>query len=151
MKVSLKTFMPVLAAGSLLTASCGTQLNKANSIQIATENCLKQADLDSAAYRNIFNSTIAAKDSDKVEQFNRVAADMKSTFNEIDRILTDEGISSKEYKMENFKLANDVDTSRVYQHFADSWMYKNFFKKIGILTKDVAKQCDEAANKTRPQ
>lgn len=151
MKVSLKTFMPVLAAGSLLTASCGTQLNKANSIQIATENCLKQADLDSAAYRNIFNSTIAAKDSDKVEQFNRVAADMKSTFNEIDRILTDEGISSKEYKVENFKLANDVDTSRVYQHFADSWMYKNFFKKIGILTKDVAKQCDEAANKTRPQ
>lgn len=151
MKVSLKTFMPVLAAGSLLTASCGTQLNKANSIQIATENCLKQANLDSAAYRNIFNSTIAAKDSDKVEQFNRVAADMKSTFNEIDRILTDEGISSKEYKMENFKLANDVDTSRVYQHFADSWMYKNFFKKIGILTEDVAKQCDEAANKTRPQ
>ena len=151
MKVSLKTFMPVLAAGSLLTASCGTQLNKTNSIHIATENCLKQADLDSAAYRNIFNSTRAAKDSDKVEQFNRVAADMKSTFNEIDRILTDEGISSKEYKMENFKLANDVDTSRVYQHFADSWMYKNFFKKIGILTKDVAKQCDEAANKTRPQ
>ena len=150
MKVLLKSFIPVIAAGSLITSSCKPQSNT-NSIQTATENCLKQADLDSAGYRNIFNSTIAAKDSDKIEQFNRVAADMKSTFNEIDRILTDEGISSKEYKMENFKLANDVDTSRVYQHFADSWMYKNFFKKIGILTEDVAKQCDEAANKTRPQ
>lgn len=151
MKVSLKTFIPIVAAGSLITASCATQPNKTNTIQIATENCLKQADLDSAAYRNIFNSTIAAKDSNKVEQFNRVAADMKSSFNEIDRILTDEGISSKEYDMKNFKLANDVDTSRVYQHFADSWMYKNFFKKIGILTEDVAKQCDNVANKTRPQ
>ena len=95
MKVSLKTFMPIIATGSLIAASCGAQ----SKIQLATENCLKQADLDSAAYRKIFNSTIAAKDSDKVEQFNRVAADMKSTFNEIDRILTDEGISSKEYKM----------------------------------------------------
>ena len=151
MKVSLKTFMPIIAAASLIAASCGALSKKTETIQLATENCLKQADLDSAAYRKIFNSTIAAKDSDKIEQFNRVAADMKSTFNEIDRILTDEGISSKEYKMENFKLANDVDTSRVYQHFADSWMYKNFFKKIGILTEDVAKQCDEAANKTRPQ
>ena len=79
-----------------------------------------------------------------------VAADMKYTFNEIDRILTDEGISPKEYNMKNFKLADDVDTSRVYQHFADSWMYKNFFKKIGILTPEIAKKCDEAALKTKP-
>ena len=52
--------------------------------------------------------------------------------------------------MKNFKLANNVDTSRVYQHFADSWMYQNFFKKIGILTTEVAKKCDEAALKTKP-
>ena len=75
---------------------------------------------------------------------------LKYTFNEIDRILTDEGISPKEYNMKNFKLAEDVDTSRVYQHFADSWMYKNFFKKIGILTPEIAKKCDEAALKTKP-
>ena len=150
MKISLKTFLPVVAIGSLITASCASQIDKRNKVKIAEENCLKQADLDSAAYRNIFNSTAAAKDSEKIAQFNDVAANMKYTFNEIDRILTDEGISPKEYNMKNFKLADDVDTSRVYQHFADSWMYKNFFKKIGILTPEVEKKCDEVALKTKP-
>ena len=150
MNVSLKTFLPVAVASSLMMTSCQTKLAKQNEIEIAKENCLKQAELDSAVYRNIFNSTAVAKDSDKIAQFNNVAADMKYTFNEIDRILIDEGISPKEYNMKNFKLANNVDTSRVYQHFADSWMYKNFFKKIGILTPEVAKKCDEASLKTKP-
>ena len=150
MKISLKTFLPVVAIGSLVTASCAFQIDKRNEIEIAEDNCLKKAELDSAVYRNIFNSTAVAKDSDKIAQFNNVAADMKYTFNEIDRILTDEGISPKEYNMGKFKLAEDVDTSRVYQHFADSWMYKNFFKKIGILTPEIAKKCDEAALKTKP-
>ncbi len=150
MKISLKTFLPVVAIGSLVTASCASQIDKRNAIEIAEENCLKQADLDSVAYRNIFNSTIAAKDSDKVAQFNEVAGNMKFRFNEIDRILTDEGISPEEYNMGNFKLADDVDTSRAYQHFADSWMYKNLFKKMGILSDSIAKKCDEAAEKTKP-
>ena len=150
MKISLKTFLPVVAIGSLVTASCASQIDKRNAIEIAEENCLKQAELDSTVYRNIFDATAAAKDSDKITQFNDVAANLKYTFNEIDRILTDEGISPKEYNMKNFKLADDVDTSRVYQHFADSWMYKNFFKKIGILTPEIAKKCDEAALKTKP-
>lgn len=150
MKISLKTFLPVVTVSSLVVASSASQANKKNEIEIAKENCLKQAELDSTVYRNIFNTTAAAKDTDKVAQFNDVAADMKYTFNEIDRMLTDEGISPKEYNMGKFKLAEDVDTSRVYQHFADSWMYKNFFKKIGILTPEIAKKCDEAALKTKP-
>ena len=150
MKISLKTFLPVVTVSSLVVASSASQANKKNEIEIAEENCLKQAELDSAVYRNIFNSTAEEKDSDKITQFNDVAANLKYTFNEIDRILTDEGISRKEYNMKNFKLADDVDTSRVYQHFADSWMYKNFFKKIGILTPEVTKKCDEAALKTKP-
>ena len=150
MKISLKTFLPITIASSLMMTSCQTKLAKQNEIEIAEENCLKQADLDSAAYRNIFNSTIAAKDSDKVAQFNEVAGNMKFRFNEIDRILTNEGISPEEYNMENFKLADDVDTSRAYQHFADSWMYKNLFKKMGILSDSIAKKCDEVAEKTKP-
>ena len=150
MKISLKTFLPVVTVSSLVVASSASQANKKNEIEIAKEYCLKQAELDSTVYRNIFNATATAKDTDKVAQFNDVAADMKYTFNEIDRMLTDEGISPKEYNMGKFKLAEDVDTSRVYQHFADSWMYKNFFKKIGILTPEIAKKCDEAALKTKP-
>ena len=150
MKIGLKTFMPMVVAGSMMAGACQTKTQKVDQIKLATENCLKQADLDSAEYRKIFNSTNAANDSDKVLQFNELAGNMKFRFNEIDKMLTDEGISSKEYKMENFQLANDVDTSKVYQHFADSWMYKNFFKKIGILTPEIAKKCDDAAEKTRP-
>ena len=150
MKISLKTFLPVVTVSSLVVASSASQANKKNEIEIAKENCLKQAELDSTVYRNIFDATAAAKDSEKITQFNDVAANLKYTFNEIDRMLTDEGISPKEYNMKNFKLADDVDTSRVYQHFADSWMYKNFFKKIGILTPEIAKKCDEAALKTKP-
>lgn len=150
MKISLKTFLPITIASSLMMTSCQIKSVKQNEIEIAEENCLKQADLDSVAYRNIFNSTIAAKDSDKVAQFNEVAGNMKFRFNEIDRILTDEGISPVEYNMENFKLADDVDTSKAYQHFADSWMYKNLFKKMGILSDSIAKKCDETAEKTKP-
>ena len=69
MKISLKTFFPVVAIGSLVTASCASQIDKRNEIEIAEENCLKQAELDSAVYRNIFNSTAVAKDSDKIAQF----------------------------------------------------------------------------------
>lgn len=150
MKISLKTFLPITIASSLMMTSCQIKSVKQNEIEIAEENCLKQADLDSVAYRNIFNSTIAAKDSDKVAQFNEVAGNMKFRFNEIDRILTDEGILPEEYNMGNFKLADDVDTSRAYQHFADSWMYKNLFKKMGILSDSIAKKCDEVTEKTKP-
>lgn len=150
MKVVLKPFLPLAVASSLVLTACNTKSASSNAIDIAAENCLKQADLDSAAYRNIFNATVAAKDSIKVAQFNELAGNMKSTFNEIDLMLISEGISAQEYNIDNFNLADDVDTSKVYQHFADSWMYKNFFKKIGILTPDVEKKCNDVAEKTRP-
>ena len=147
MKILFKTILPIAAASTLMMSSCK---NSVTNKQIFADNSLKQAELDSAAYRDIFNSTLAAKDSDKVQQFNNLAAYMKSTFNEIDRMLVDEGISSEEYKMEDFDLCDDKDTSCVYQHFADSWMYKNFFKKIGIMSDSIAQKCDEAAEKTKP-
>lgn len=150
MNVSLKTFLPVAVASSLMMTSCQTKLAKQNEIKIAEENCLKQAELDSIAYRNILNGTIAAQDSDKIAQFNALAYDMKSSFNKIDCMLNEEGISPKEYKMEDFNLADDVDTCKVYQHFADSWMYKNLFKKMGILSDTVEKQCDIVSDVTRP-
>ena len=66
MKISLKTFLPVVTVSSLVVASSASQANKTNEIEIAKENCLKQAELDSTVYRNIFNVTAAAKDTDKV-------------------------------------------------------------------------------------
>ncbi len=149
MKVLLKTILPVVATSSLMLASCKDAKPKIEEEQNPIDYSLKQAELDSAAYRQIFNSTMAAKDSGMVARFNELASSMKSTFNELDRMLIDEGISTKEYNMDNFKLG-DEDTSRVYQHFVDSWMYKNFFKKNGLLTDSVAKKCDEVAIQTKP-
>ena len=151
MNISLKTFLPIVTVSSLMLGACKANTNqREEELKIATENCLKQAELDSIAYRNILNGTIAAQDSDKIAQFNALAYDMKSSFNKIDCMLNEEGISPKEYKMEYFNLADDVDKCKVYQHFADSWMYKNLFKKMGILSDTVEKQCDIVSDVTRP-
>lgn len=148
MKLSLKAVLPMVTTTTLLMASCRNAVPEIKDEQ--EDYSYEQAVLDSAAYREIFNSTVAAKDSDKVAQFNELAANMKCTFNELDRIITDEGISKEEYNMEDFNLAEDCDTSRVYQHFVDRWMYKNLFKKLGILSDSIARKCDEAAEKTKP-
>lgn len=152
MKVSLKTFLP-LTAGALLLTAC----NNKNARSIETESAaaqvvnkdksLLQAEADSMVYRTIFNMTSAAKDSDKIKQFNELAGSLKSTYNEIDRILTEENIP--DYNMKSFNLSADVDTSCVYQHFADSKLYRKFFQKIGIMNDSIKKQCDEADKRTR--
>lgn len=150
MKILMKTILPIAAATSFAVTSCLNDKTNSISEENYEDRSLKQAELDSAAYRNIFNLTHAAKDSVKVCEFNNIAAAMKSSFNEIDCILTDSGISPEEYKMENFQLS-DKDTSCVYQHFADNWMYRNFFTKIGIMSDSIAKKCDEAEKQTRPR
>lgn len=148
MKLAIKAVLPMVTTTTLLMASCRNAIPEVKDEQ--QDYSLEQAELDSAAYREIFNSTVAAKDSDKVAKFNELAADMKCTFNELDRIITDEGISKEEYNMGDFHLAEDCDTCRVYQHFIDSWMYKNLFKKLGIFSDSIARKCDEAAEKTKP-
>lgn len=116
-----------------------------------TNPSLKQAKLDSLAFRDIFNSSSAAKDSEKIAQFNDIARSMQYTFNEIDRILVDEGISPKEYDFYSFKLDKDtVDTNTKFQFFADNWMYRNFFKKIGIMNDSIKKACDNVVKIIKP-
>lgn len=155
MNVLLKTVLPLTAAGALFISSCSNNKKVQNSnnekqtvYQPASEDkSIKQAELDSTAYRNIFNATFAAKDSDLVNQFNELAANLKSTFNEIDLMLTEEQFP--DYRMEDFNLSIDADTSCVYQHYADSKMYRKFFEKIGIMNDSIAKVCDEADKKTK--
>lgn len=151
MKVLLKTILPI-TAGALLVASCSNKkAQAANNIpvyQSADENkSLLQAKLDSAAYRNIFNATSAAKDSNIVNQFNELAANLKSTFNELDLMLVDEQIP--DYNMEDFNLSVDADTSCAYQHYADSKLYRKFFQRIGIMNDSISKQCDSIDKKTK--
>ena len=76
---------------------------------------------------------------------------MQSSFNEIDRILTDEGISEKDYNFKSFKLDKDLhDENEKYQYFADNWMYRKFFGKIGIMTDSIKTVCDKVSNIIKP-
>ena len=90
MKVSLKTFMPITAASMFALASCSNVDNRAKEYMSETNRTqteynnfskssmyTKQSKLDSMAYRDIFNSTQAAKDSAKTADFNKIAACMR--------------------------------------------------------------------------
>ncbi len=151
MKIGLKTCMPLIAASTILSNSCKHSYAStlADHHDEPAPASIIQAKLDSMAYRNIFNSTFAAKDSVFVEEFNTIANDMKSSYNEIDMILSDNGITPEEYTVQ--PLMNDTtDSDPRYQFFADKWMFKKFFEKIGIMNDSVQKRFEEVSKQIDP-
>ncbi len=175
MKVSLKTFMPLAAAGMLSLTSCETVNDRAQKYMLETNRTQKeleeitqgedeitvQSRLDSLAYRDIFNSTHAAKDSAHVAEFNKIAAtmrpkvqgDMWDKIAAIDVKMVSEGISIKDLeKIKDKDSMSKTDPKRVLirQHYADDWAYRKFFSKIGIMNDSIAKKCDEVSKKIRP-
>lgn len=166
MKITLRTILPITAAGMITLTSCGNSVNgrvqdyailrhksygQCHNILNSDSQSLTQARLDSMAFRDIFNSTEAAKDSNKVVQFETIAQNMQSTFNEIDRILTDSGISKDEYNFESFNLKPESDDNVKYQYFADNWMYRRFFEKNGIMNDSIKNICNLVSCIIRPQ
>ena len=176
MKVSFKTFMPMAVAGMLSLASCETvndrarkYMSETNRTQMELEELTRgedegtiQSRLDSLAYRDIFNSTQAAKDSVHVAEFNKIAAkmrpnvkggDMWGKIAAIDVRMIEEGISIKELeKIDDKDIIFKEDPKRINirQHYADDWAYRKFFSKIGIMNDSIAKKCDEVSKKIRP-
>ena len=166
MKVSAKTLLPIMALGTMAMAH-GQSNVVSRSVDYATKylstnndvlelsnydlESVQQAKLDSLAFRNIFNQTSAANDEERVAEFESIANDMQCTFNEIDRILTDEGITEEEYPYDSFNLDMDtLDNSPHYQYFADNWMYRKFFERIGIMTDSVKKACNRVSGIIKP-
>ena len=170
----IKAFIPFAAAGLFTWASYDTVQNRAKDYMVETNrtqaeleeltNTSKaitiQSRLDSLAYRDIFNSTQAVRDSVKVAEFNKIASRMRpdtngnmwDAFEAIDDRLISEGISIKE--LDNIKQTDTPlmwDHRRVNrrQHYADDWAYRKFFEKIGIMN-GIAKKCDEVSEKIRP-
>ena len=175
MKVSLKTFMPIAAAGMLSLASCETVQDRAKDYMSGTNRTQKELEeltnntnaqtiqykLDSLAYRDIFNSTQAAKDSTCAAEFNKVAAKMRPETNggmwddiyAVDDKLIREGISIKEFneiKEKDSWLKDDRKRVNTSQHYADDLAYRKLFEKIGIMNDSIAKKCDEVSEKIRP-
>ena len=176
MKVSLKTFMPITAASMFALASCSNVDNRAKEYMSETNRTqteynnfskssmyTKQSKLDSMAYRDIFNSTQAAKDSAKTADFNKIAARMRPNEEEnediwdkqfdIEKKLTKEGISIKDLDAIKEKFSVRIEGLaglNTFQHYADDWAYRKFFKAIGIYNAGISKKCDEVSEKIRP-
>ena len=175
MKVSFKTFMPLAAVGMLSLASCETvndraqkYMSETNRTQLELEELTQgedentvQSRLDSLAYRDIFNSTQAAKDSAHVAEFNKIAATMRpkvqgDKWDKIaanDRRMVKEGSSRKELeeiKDKDSMFKTDPKRVLIRQHYADDWAYRKFFSKIGIMNDSIADKCDEVSKKIRP-
>ena len=96
MNVSLKTFMPVVAAGLLGLNACSHVEERAKDymqdkaysefveLTNTSNTTLIQSRLDSLAYRDIFNGTKLANDSASVAEFNKIAACLRGYNNEYD-------------------------------------------------------------------
>lgn len=176
MKLSLRTFIPATAVGmtALLSACMNTEdrvksyMIRANHSQMEYEKMLSnenerfiQSKLDSLAYRDVFNGTQAAKDSACVAEFNKIAADMRpaSDFSEskaieiIKKKLTERGISVKDFQSvtnQSSKKGIRIPSEVILQHYADDWAYRDFFRKNGIYSDKIAKECDEVSTILQP-
>lgn len=180
MKLSLKTIMPITAAGILALASCSRVENrtkeymkkhdytqksydalKSDIRELNGRSIILQSRLDSMAYRDIFNTTQAAKDSAKIAEFERIAAAMRpneiyppsNALYSIDEKLSENGISIKkmdEIEAQDDWFSSDVTRANTKLHLADDWAYREFFKKIGILNDSISKQCDDVSKEIRP-
>lgn len=173
MKISCKTLLPAFSILALV--SCSDVNKRARDYMVETNRTQKeleevtkndqqgiQAKLDSIAYRDIFNSTQASRDSANVANFNKVASsmypqervlDMRNAMGDIDEKLTDKGITVQELAtiMDKDKFyKGDVARVNTRQHYADDWAYRKFFKHIGILNDTIVKKCDEVSKKIRP-
>lgn len=173
MNVSLKTFMPVVAAGLLGLNACSHVEERAKDymqdkpysefveLTNTSNMTLIQSRLDSLAYRDIFNGTKLAEDSASVAEFNKIAASLRGykdsdpswdAIQIIEQNLIEQDISTKDLSriVANRFYLFDTYKCIQFQHDADDWAYRKFFTQKGIMTDELSKQCDEVSKKIRP-
>ena len=112
-----------------------------------------QSNLDSVAYRDVFMATNASKDSDKVAEFNKIAAKGKMGNDLSTRKLVETNVTAKEYN----KILDDVrgtfGSERYYerlQYATDSINYRKFFDKNKLMTPKVEKLFNTVSKQIKP-
>lgn len=167
--MNIKAIMPICAAGLLTLTACSDVKKRAkdylseNNHTLRTYNEVISADniqskLDSVAYRDVFNSTKASKDSTLDAEFNKITTKMRGTGSgwerwvDINKRLENEGIKLKDFDKIDLTDTSIDDGVRINkrQHYADDWAYRKFFTKIGIMNDSIAKICDNISIKIRP-
>lgn len=133
-----------------------------------------QSSIDSIAYRNLFESTQLANDSDKVAEFNKIRKnsipDNRWGFptygNEMDKIMLKNGVSQKEINKlkgqnqigrETFPGGFTKYTNRdnlvalaKYQFQIDSVAYQRFFEKHNAIDNNLKNGIKAIAKKIKP-
>lgn len=120
-------------------------------------NYIRQSKLDSVAFRDVFNSTVAAKDSSKVAEFNKIAATYRaSSRTECEEILANittlrEFNNIKNKASKAGAILADYSTRYEYlQHKTDSIAYRRFFEKNNLLNKKTLSRFNQVIKKIKP-
>lgn len=121
-------------------------------IGINEHSILTQSKLDSVAYRDVFETTQAAKDSSKVAEFTKIAQQNRS--NDVYKKLADKA-TVKEYKniLKDSKKVrwNDYWGHEYIQHKIDSIAYRQFFEKHNLLNDKTLKLFNKVSNQVKPK
>lgn len=176
MNISLKTFMPAAVTGLLTLSACSNVQDRAAEymadkpyseylkVTEGDNTTLIQSRLDSVAYRDIFMGTKAAKDSALVAEFNTIAEKTRGYSNnnyssgkkmkKIRESVIKQGITTRDLETirntDGSIPSGEAELAAKYQHNADNWAYRNFFKKAGIMDSEIEKKCDSISLKIRP-
>ena len=169
MKISpLKTYIPAITLGIASLASCTNPNNAAKRYMeykpyaefqevTSTGNLAHtQSKLDSVAYKDLFLTTQAGKDSSNVAEYNKIAAKMKGydpqgtnyldIQDRIEQSSIKAGITTKEFN--NIRRSREAWDA---QYSADKWAYGNFFNKLGLMNdENFVKHFEDVAEKIKP-
>lgn len=112
-----------------------------------------QSNLDSVAYRDVFMATNASKDSDKVAEFNKIAAKGKMEMHIPTKKLVETNITAKEYNriLDNAKgvFVSEKFYEKI-QYATDSINYRKFFDKHKLMTPKVEKFFNTVSKQIKP-
>lgn len=160
MKISLKTFLPASMIGAMSLTSCYDPVNSLTHFYCSENNkttkdyfnivneenlTTKMSKLDSMAYRDIFESTRLAKDSNAVAEFTSIADFYRSNKESEE----DTKAFQEETAIEDgmpFKDYNEmIHSASAYlrQHIFDRFAYQKFFQTKGVYNDSVKAKCDK--------
>lgn len=164
-----------IIGASLVLTGCGepTSVDNAqrymennNKTQIELENIIKyknskkpieesyytgvQSKLDSVAYRDVFMTTQASKNSSKVEEFNKIAAKGKMETYNAKQKLMETNISVKEFKQITEGPHKGTNWYENIQYATDSINYRKFFKDNKLLDKKTLNLFNKVSQQIRP-
>lgn len=108
-----------------------------------------QSKLDSMAYRDIFMTTTANKDSAKVAEFNKIASKGRMIMIDPEKKLIETNISIKEYKQIS-TAKNGKNWFENIQYATDSINYRKFFKENNLLNKKTLNLFNNISKQIKP-